>query len=60
MFKHKNTRALLLEEQQKNQSLNAKVIAANANLDYIAMMCDVELDDHDGEEVPNDGAQPEL
>jgi len=60
MFKHKDTRALLLEEQQKNQALNAKLMTYSANLDYIAMMCDIELDEPDGEEVPTDGAKPEL
>lgn len=42
----------LLKERQKNAALSAESAKNAADIDYIAMMCDVEL------ESPEDGISP--
>ena len=45
----------LLREQKKNENLRAENAKNTADIDYIAMMCDIELES----EEDND-AQPEI
>ncbi len=52
MFKFKDTRIQLMEEKKKNAELQAKIEKTNADIEYIAMMTDVELDET--EETEND------
>ena len=53
MFKYKNVREQLKEEQNKNLILNDILLQMQANVDYIAMLEDIELE----EEEQNDVAQ---
>lgn len=47
MFEFKSTRELLIEELHKNADLRAALDKTNADVEYIAMMTDVELDSED-------------
>lgn len=44
MFKYKNVKDQLEEERRKNAALTAELIRKSSDIDYIAMMCDVELE----------------
>ena len=44
MFKYKSVQAQLVEERQKNERLTAKSVKNSSDIDYIAMMTDVELE----------------
>lgn len=50
MFKFKDVKTQLMEEKKKNAELQAKLNKTNADVEYIAMMTDVELE----EETEND------
>lgn len=45
MFVYKDTKRQLMEEKKKNAELQAKLEKTNADVEYIAMMTDVELDE---------------
>lgn len=45
MFVYKDTKRQLMEEKKKNAELQAKLAKTNADVEYIAMMTDVELDE---------------
>ena len=45
MFGYKDTKKQLLEEKKKNAELQAKLAKTNADVEYIAMMTDVELEE---------------
>lgn len=45
MFGYKGTKTQLLEEKKKNAELQAKLAKTNADVEYIAMMTDVELEE---------------
>lgn len=45
MFKFKDVKTQLLEEKKKNAELQAKLAKTNADVEYIAMMTDVELEE---------------
>ena len=45
MFKFKDVKTQLLEEKKKNAELQAKLEKTNADIEYIAMMTDVELEE---------------
>lgn len=45
MFKYKGVNEQLLEERKKNASLQAKLNKANADIEYLAMMSNIELED---------------
>ena len=55
MFSYKSTREQLLEERRKNAALTAQLAQTNANLEFIAMMTDVSIDDEDAPEMEVDG-----
>ena len=44
MFKYKSVAQQLREERTKNEKLRAKQRKLEADTEYIAMMCDVELE----------------
>lgn len=57
MFKYKTVQMRLIEEEQKNAALTAQLIEANdrqaktnADLEYVAMMTDVDLEEGDEDE----------
>lgn len=45
MFGYKDTKTQLLEEKKKNAELQAKLAKTNADIEYLAMMTDVELEE---------------
>lgn len=45
MFKFKDVKTQLLEEKKKNAELQAKLAKTNADVEYIAMMTDIELEE---------------
>jgi len=55
MFGFKSTRELLLEERRKNASLQAELAKTNADVEYLAMMADVEMEETEEQEVNEDG-----
>lgn len=44
MLKFLNTQKQLIKERRKNEQLQAALLKNEADTEYIAMMCDVELD----------------
>lgn len=59
MFGFKSTKEQLLEERRKNVQLQAALEKTSADVEYIAMMTDVELEEDEPmeTEVENDDAQ---
>ena len=60
MFKKKTIQEQLVEQRNKNEALLSQLIKVNANLEYVAMMTDVEINDEDereqilfGEDIEN-------
>ena len=47
MFKKKTIQEQLVEERNKNEALNAQLIKTRADMEYIAMMTDVDIDDEE-------------
>lgn len=45
MFKKKTIQEQLIEERNKNEALLSELIRVNANLEYVAMMTDVDIND---------------
>lgn len=43
MFKYRNAQQALIEERKKNEALRAQAMQNASDIDYIAMMTDVEL-----------------
>lgn len=56
MFGYKSIREQLLEERRKSARLEAELNKTNADVEYIAMMTDVEIEDEETE-VQDDGDQ---
>lgn len=56
MFKYKSVKEQLREERANNEQLRAAQRKTEADTEYIAMMCDVELESHEDTvmEVEND------
>lgn len=55
MFKYTSLKEQVLIERQKNTALKAQTDKNSADIDYIAMMSDIELDSEPDEtEVEND------
>lgn len=50
MFGFKSTRDQLIEEKRKNAELNAQLAKTAADLEYVAMMADVEIDETEEED----------
>lgn len=44
MFKHRTIHEALIEERKKNEALKAQTVRNASDIDYIAMMTDVELE----------------
>ena len=51
MFKYKSINDQLIEERNKNTLLNMQLAQAQANIDYIAMLTDIELEEEVSEDV---------
>jgi hypothetical protein len=54
MFKYISVEEQLIKEKKKNAQLRAENAELAANVDYLAMMCDVELDEDKDAEVTSD------
>ncbi len=48
MFKYQSIQKQLIEERKKRESLYAEVIRNHSDMDYIAMMTEVELEAEGG------------
>lgn len=59
MFKYKSINDQLIEERNKNTLLNARLEQAQANIDYIAMMSDIELEEEGEVENVNEISESE-
>ena len=57
MFGFKSTREQLVEERRKNAQLQAALDKTSADVEYIAMMTDVELEDDEEMEGEEDDTQ---
>lgn len=55
MFGFKGIREQMIEERRKNAQLRAQYEKINADVIYIAMMSDVELETEEETEVKNNG-----
>ncbi len=44
MFKFKNALGLIIDLQNENKSLEANILKQQSDMDYIAMMADIELE----------------
>lgn len=51
MFKFKTISEQLIDERKKNQVLSVKLEKVLSDMDYIAMMCDVELEEENDEQI---------
>ncbi len=51
MFKVKTVLQQLLEEKEKNKKILYRLEKALSDLDYLAMMCDIRLEEETNEEV---------
>lgn len=51
MFVYKSIREQLLDERKKNAELQAALTKTNADIEYIAMMTDVDMESEDQEET---------
>lgn len=49
MFRYKNTSQRLIDERLKREELERELEQKKADIEYLAMMCDVELDTGGGE-----------
>jgi hypothetical protein len=56
MFRYKSIHEQLFEERRKNAKLQAQIAKANADLEYIAMMADIDIEE-DETEVTGDEQQ---
>lgn len=53
MFGFKTTREQVIEERRKNAQLQTELDKTNADIAYLAMMTDVELENENEEEMNN-------
>ena len=53
MFKYKSIQDQFIETQQRNKLLESNIMKLQANLDFVAMMSDIEIDNEEEETEPN-------
>ena len=53
MFKYKSIQDQFIETQQKNRLLESNIMQLKANLDFVAMMSDIEIDNEEEEAEAN-------
>jgi len=49
-----------VKERQKNAALQAQVIKANSDIEYLAMMADIEMEQDDEQEEHNYGEEEQI
>lgn len=57
MFRFVGTREQLIRERQKNAALEAQIAKANSDIEYLAMMTDIEMEQEDEQEVIDNGEE---
>ena len=57
MFGFLDARKQLIRERQKNAALEAQIAKANSDIEYLAMMTDVEMKQEDGQEASESGEE---
>lgn len=60
MFGFISAREQLVKERQKNAALQAQVIKANSDIEYLAMMADIEMEQDDEQEEHNYGEEEQI
>lgn len=60
MFGFISAREQLVKERQKNAALQAQVIKANSDIEYLAMMADIEMEQDDEQEEQNYGEEEQI
>lgn len=51
MFKYKSIQDQFIEAQQKNRLLESNIMQLQANLDFVAMMSDIAIDNEEEKEA---------
>lgn len=51
MFKRKTIQEQLLSERRKSEALTAQLIKTRADLEYISMMTDIDIDEEEEEDA---------
>lgn len=57
MFGFLDARKQLIRERQKNAALEAQIAKANSDIEYLAMMADVEMEQEDEQGVRENGEE---
>ena len=45
MFKYKTLKEQIIHERKRNTRMTQELLKKSADIDYIAMMCDIDLDE---------------
>lgn len=59
MFRFVGTREQLIRERQKNAALEAQIAKANSDIEYLAMMTDIEMEQEEDEQEVQDHGEEE-
>ena len=57
MFGFIGAREQLVKERQKNAALQAQIVKANSDIEYLAMMADIEMEQDEDQEVQDNGKE---
>lgn len=57
MFGFIGAREQLVKERQKNAALQAQIVKANSDIEYLAMMADIEMEQDEDREVQDNGEE---
>lgn len=57
MFGFIGAREQLVKERQKNAALQAQIVKANSDIEYLAMMADIEMEQDEDQEVQDNGEE---
>lgn len=59
MFGFISAREQLVKERQKNAVMQAQIAKANSDIEYLAMMADIEMEQEDDEQEVQDHGEEE-
>ena len=57
MFGFIGAREQLVKERQKNAALQAQIVKANSDIEYLAMMAEIEMEQEEDQEVQDNGEE---
>lgn len=57
MFGFIGAREQLVKERQRNAALQAQIAKTNSDIEYLAMMADIEMEQDDEQEVQDNGEE---